>query len=202
MNKQMDNAISMFAKLDIHIPLNALRAETDVLGDALWLRHVHRGGYQGDWSVLALRCQLQHLDAHPILQAFSIEGSQQEWVNLPLLKDCPGIEQVLAQLQCPIRSVRLMRLKAGSSIKPHRDLGLCLEHGQARLHVPIYTDHDVHFFVEGHVIPMGVGELWYFNADAQHEVVNQGHLDRTHLVIDCIANYWLEQCILEGTHHV
>lgn len=202
MIKQLDKVTPLFSKLDVHIPLAALRAETDALGDALWLRHVHQGGYDGDWSVLPLRCQLQHADAHPILQAFSIEGSEQDWVNLPLLKDCPSIEYVLAQLECQICSVRLMRLKAGASIQPHRDHGLCLEHGQARLHVPVYTHSDVRFLVEGHLIPMEAGELWYFNADALHEVVNGGLFDRTHLVIDCTANRWLEQCVFRGTHHV
>ena len=94
-----------------------------------------------------------------------------------------------------------MRLKAGSSIKPHRDHGLGLEHGQARLHVPVYTHPDVRFLVEGQVIPMEAGELWYFNADATHEVVNEGLCDRTHLVIDCIANPWLERRILGDSHH-
>lgn len=191
----------LFARLDAEIPLPALRAEADALAAAQWLGHVNHGGYQGDWHVLALRCQRQHVGAHPILQTFSIEDRGQEWEDLPLLKDCPAIGQVLGQLQCPLRSVRLMRLKAGSSIRPHRDHGLGLEHGQARLHVPVYTHPDVRFLVEGQVIPMEAGELWYFNADATHEVVNEGLCDRTHLVIDCIANPWLERRILGDSHH-
>jgi len=55
--------------------------------------------------------------------------------------------------------------------------------------------------VEGLEIPMAPGELWYFNADATHEVLNQSTQDRTHLVIDCIANAWLADRIGKGQAH-
>ncbi|HBY34527.1 MAG TPA: aspartyl beta-hydroxylase, partial [Delftia acidovorans] len=163
--------------------------------------HVNHGGYEGVWRVMPLRCQRQHVAAHPILQSFSIEEPEEDWKDLPLLQHCPAIRQVLEQLQCPLRSVRLMQLKAGSSIKPHRDHGLGLAHGQARLHVPVHTHPDVQFIVEGRTIPMAAGELWYFNADATHEVVNRGTRDRTHLVIDCLANAWLADSIGKGHAH-
>lgn len=191
----------LFARLDARVSLQALREEVDALLSSPWCDHVNHGGYEGVWRVMPLRCQRQHVAAHPILQSFSIEEPEEDWEDLPLLQHCPAIRQVLEQLQCPLRSVRLMQLKAGSSIKPHRDRGLGLAHGQARLHVPVHTHPDVQFIVEGRTIPMAAGELWYFNADATHEVVNRGTRDRTHLVIDCLANAWLADSIGKGHAH-
>lgn len=191
----------LFARLRAEVRLQTLRDEVDALLSSPWCDHVNHGGYEGVWRVMPLRCQRQHVAAHPLLQSFSIEAPEEDWEDLPLLQQCPAIRQVLEQLQCPLRSVRLMQLKAGSSIKPHRDHGLGLAYGQARLHVPVHTHPDVQFIVEGHVIPMAAGELWYFNADATHEVVNRGTQDRTHLVIDCIANTWLADCICKEHAH-
>ncbi|AOV00196.1 aspartyl/asparaginyl beta-hydroxylase domain-containing protein [Delftia tsuruhatensis] len=191
----------LFARLDARVALQALREEVDALLSSPWCDHVNHGGYEGVWRVMPLRCQRQHVAAHPILQSFSIEEPEEDWEDLPLLQHCPAIRQVLEQLQCPLRSVRLMQLKAGSSIKPHRDRGLGLAHSQARLHVPVHTHPDVQFIVEGRTIPMAAGELWYFNADATHEVVNRGNRDRTHLVIDCLANAWLADSIGKGHAH-
>jgi len=114
-----------------------------------------------------------------------------DWCDLPVLEHCPEIRSVLGQLRCPIKAVRLMRLKAGAEIKPHYDGGLSIEFGEARLHVPIHTSDAVSFIVNNKSIPMNAGELWYFNADQTHEVYNRGSEDRINLVIDCVANDWL-----------
>lgn len=94
-----------------------------------------------------------------------------------------------------------MRLAAGAAIKPHRDHGLGMAFGEARLHVPIHTSAAVSFLVDKQRIPMGAGELWYFNADQIHEVYNRGDEDRINLVIDCVVNDWLRDQILNGAAH-
>lgn len=161
-----------------------------------WVDHVNRRDYAGGWDVLALRCHCEYVDAHPILQSFAME-SDGEWQNLPVLKACPAIDEFLQSLQCPLKAVRLMRLKAGAEIKPHRDRGLSLEYGEARLHLPLQTSNKIHFFVNGREVPMGAGELWYINADQEHSVKNCGDEDRINLVIDCEANKWLKSAITQ-----
>jgi quercetin dioxygenase-like cupin family protein len=186
------------AHLNIPLPTAALQDEVSRLLALSWLPHVNRGDYEGAWDVLPLRCQRQHVGAHPLLQGFAVNGPAQEWDDLPVLQACPTIRQLLSQLQCPLRSVRLMRLHAGASIKPHRDPGLHLGCGEARLHVPIWTHPDVQFVVAGRELPMQEGELWYFNADEEHSVVNRSPRARIHLVMDCLANPWLVRRITEG----
>lgn len=187
----MDTApVVSFARLDVPVPLAGLQADVDRLMAPGWVDHVNQRDYTGRWDVLPLRCQRQHAGSHPILQGFALEGGQ-DWQDLPVLDDCPAIRALLGALDCPLQAVRLMRLHAGAVIHPHRDPGLGIEHGLARLHVPLRTNEAVAFLVDGERLPMRAGELWYFNADQVHEVYNRGDEDRIHLVIDCVANDWL-----------
>lgn len=179
-----------FARIEGAMAVDGLQAELATLLDLGWLEHVNRRDYSGGWDVLPLRCQREHLDAHPILQGFAITHGD-DWVDMPLLERCPAMCEALARLQCPLKSVRLMRLKAGAEIRPHTDVDLSLESGQARLHLPIQTSDAIEFRVRGEAVPMRAGELWYFNAELEHEVYNRGREDRINLVIDCVANDWL-----------
>lgn len=186
------------SRLEIPVPLALLQREMSLLMTRDWLPHVNRGDYDGGWDVMPLRCQAQHVNAHPILQGFSLHAAADDWCDLPAVQQCPSLQQLLHQLQCPLLSVRLMRLHAGANILPHRDRGLHLGCGEARLHVPVWTNPDVHFIVAGQEIPMRAGEVWYFNADEEHEVVNRSTEARTHLVMDCVATPWLVRRIQEG----
>jgi hypothetical protein len=189
--------VVLFARLAANVALPALQAELAALLPRPWLDHVNRGDYSGGWDVLPLRCQRQHVDAHPILQGFAITDGD-DWRDLPVLDHCPAIRGLLAQLPCPLQSVRLMRLKAGARILPHFDHGLSLESGHARLHLSIQTSDAIDFLVEGQRVPMRAGELWYFNAEQTHEVHNRGDEDRINLVIDCVADPWLREQVAAG----
>ncbi|WP_084128093.1 aspartyl/asparaginyl beta-hydroxylase domain-containing protein [Cellvibrio mixtus] len=201
-NEASPSAISpvSFAQIPCVVQLALLQAEVESLLVNPWVDHVNKQDYSGGWDVLPLRCQRQYLDAHPILQGFSIADGE-DWENLPVMAQCPELQNLFNQLQCPIKAARLMRLKAGAAIKPHRDHELSMEFGEARLHVPIHTSDAVSFLVEHKLIPMRAGELWYFNADQIHEVYNRGSEDRINVVIDCVVNDWLRQKISSSVAH-
>jgi hypothetical protein len=195
--EQIKENIISFARLDCTQVALDLQTEIHHLLQGNWVDHVNQKDYQGGWDVLPLRCQRQHVDAHPILQGFAI-ATGDEWENLSVLAHCPLLSAVIAYLQCPVKAARLMRLKAGAEIHPHRDAGLGIEYGEARLHMPIQTSDAVEFYVNQKRIPMEAGELWYINADQVHEVYNRGDEDRINLVIDCVANDWLRKKVYEG----
>ncbi|ARU27700.1 aspartyl/asparaginyl beta-hydroxylase domain-containing protein [Cellvibrio sp. PSBB006] len=188
------------AQVPCHVRLLAMQDELAQLMQQPWVDHVNRKDYSGGWDVLPLRCQRVHVDAHPVLQGFAIANGE-DWQDLPVLARCPAIKAFLQTLRCPLKSVRLMRLKAGAEIKPHRDYGLSLEHGEARLHLSLQTSDKIHFYVNHQRVPMGAGELWYINADQEHAVQNLGDEDRINLVIDCVANDWLREQVTLGWHH-
>jgi len=176
----------------------SLQQELNALLRQNWLPHVNQRDYrQGDlggWDVLALRCAAEYQAAHPILQAFSI-ATQEHWQDLPCLESSPALLSVIKSLACPVKSVRLMRLHSGAEIKPHRDLGLSLEQGEARLHLPLQTNDALNFYVDEKRVPMRAGELWYINADQVHWVENKGQEARINLVIDCEVNTWLRELV-------
>lgn len=192
--KCLDMDICSSALLDRLEISSQLQDELLQLQQLAWLAHVNQRDYHGSWDVLVLRCAREYQTAHPILQAFSIAQAD-AWQDLAHFSACPAMLALVHSLKCPIKSVRLMRLHAGAHILPHRDLGLCVEHGEARLHLPLQTHDKLAFYVNNQQVPMQVGELWYINADQTHWVENKGNEARINLVIDCEVNNWLRDLV-------
>ncbi|MDF2186944.1 aspartyl/asparaginyl beta-hydroxylase domain-containing protein [Paraflavitalea sp. CAU 1676] len=175
------------AKIDWEINILTLRQEILLL-PSTWSPHFNTQHYEGEWTVLPLRAPGGHHDR--IIPDLMQEG---EYQDTPLMQNCPAIRQLISTFQCPIRSVRLLNLKRGAIIKEHRDHELAFEHGEARLHIPVFTNEHVEFFVQQERIIMEPGECWYINANLPHRVANYGPTDRIHLVIDCTVNDWLRE---------
>jgi Aspartyl/Asparaginyl beta-hydroxylase len=96
------------------------------------------------------------------------------------------IEAQIAPLfpQCSIMRVQLTELPPGSTIQPHRDVGiLALIH---RLHVPIVTHDDVKFFIAGQVFSLKPGRLYDLNNVVVHSVENRSDVMRVHLMVDML----------------
>lgn len=121
------------------------------------------------------------------------------WVDTPLLQQSPYIQEVLNTLQCKKTNVRLMRIEPGGFLQEHTDPQLDLErHNQVRLHVPIFTNDDVDFILNGKRVPLQPGELWYMRLSDPHSVNNNSDQERIQLSIDVVVNDWVESLILSG----
>ena len=160
-----------------------------------WTPHYVPDNYTGDWNVLPLRYACGAV--HPILRAATSSGTN-AWEDSALLSICPAVRGVLDALHCPIASVRLMRLAAGSVIHEHSDHDLAAEHGTARLHVPVLTNDDIDFRLRGARVSMRAGEMWYLRLSEPHSVANRGARDRVHLVIDATVNAWLAGVLIQA----
>ena len=77
----------------------------------------------------------------------------------------------------------LVRLPAGGTVEPHRDLGRSFNVSH-RLHIPVVTNDGVRFTVGGETCSLGVGEMWEINNLRPHAVVNEGEGARVHLIFD------------------
>jgi hypothetical protein len=165
--------------------------------DREWIQHFVKQHFDGDWSVLPLRSPATA--KHPVQMIYS-DPTCETFVDTPLLASCPSMAAALTQFECPLRSVRLMRLGAGSVIKPHSDFDLDVDHGNVRLHVPVVTNDRVDFRLNGERVTLREGECWYLRLSDQHSVTNAGDTDRVHLVIDAIVNEWLMDLMRSSNH--
>jgi|SRR5882672_2563673 len=178
-------------KLPFAFDPTLLRSDLEQFAPEDWTAHFNADYYEGDWSGVALRSVsgvASQLYPDPLA-----EGS---FVDTPILDRCPNIRAVLALFKCPLRSVRFLRLAAGSTIREHRDYDLGYEDGQIRLHVPIISNADVVFFLDAQRIEMNEGECWYLDLNLPHWVENRSGVDRIHLVIDCEVNEWLRELLV------
>jgi hypothetical protein len=122
-------------------------------------------------------------------------GAAESFAATEALDACPYFQEVLAAFQCPLKSVRLLRLAPGSIIREHSDFELGEQLGEVLLHVPVVTNSQVEFYLAGKSVAMDAGECWYLDLSLPHRVQNQGASERVHLVLDCVLNEWLRDLI-------
>lgn len=157
-----------------------------------WLPHYNRADYDGDWSGVALRSgsgSAAELFNNPNVTAFR---------DTPVLERCGYFREVISSFQCPLGSVRLLRLAPGSRILEHTDYGLSYRDGDLRFHVPIASNPETEFVVAGRRLILASGDAWYIDFSLPHRIHNRGRTDRVHLVIDGKVNDWAHAAISAG----
>jgi hypothetical protein len=183
-------------RLRLPVSFDPVRLEGDLraLGSTDWIQHFVKQNFEGDWSIIPLRGKAGA--THPVMMIYS-DPTCREFADTPMLSACAYFREVLDAFAAPLRAVRLMRLTPGSVIKEHTDLDLSLEDGTVRLHVPIVTNADVAFYLNGTRVVLDAGSCWYLRLSDPHSVVNGGATDRVHMVIDAQVNDWVTN-VFEG----
>ena len=184
----------MLSRAQLPVPVDAAGLERQVAAIApdAWIPHFNRAGYEGDWSGAPLRSpggEIGRITANP--------AGAQPYADTSLMSQCPAASAVLHALACEPLAVRLLRLGPGARVLEHRDGGLGFESGEVRIHVPVTTNPGVEFRHAGRIVDMRPGEAWYLNLELPHSVSNDGDSERTHLVIDCQRNAWLERLLAQ-----
>lgn len=180
-------------RLPLTFDVAALRADLARLASDDWVPHFNTFTYEGDWSGVALRSV-----GGVAKQLYPDPTATEEFADTAYLDRCPAARAALNSLRCPLLSARFLRLAAGSIIREHRDLNLGYEDGELRVHVPIHSNPDVEFLLEGRRIEMRAGEAWYLDLNLPHAVANRGRSDRVHLVVDCAVNDWMRSLLERG----
>ena len=129
------------------------------------------------------------------------DGSWTEWLDMPLLNDCPHLSSVVDTFRANtcVTLVRLLRLAPGAVIDEHTDptLGLHVERSVIRLTIPILINDAVTFFLNDNPVPMQPGECWYLRLSDPHRVVNFGTTERISMSIDMVPNEWVRSLIVQ-----
>src|SRR5688572_25071476 len=161
------------------VPVETFQREVECIGQE-WKPHFNTVQYEGNWTVISLRSPGGTSE-----RIVPDEMGEACYMDTPLMNECPAISHWIQQLPCEVMSVRLLNLQSRAFIKEHRDYELSFEQGEARLHLPVFTNKDVWFHIDNVPLQMQEGECWYMNANLPHRVVNNGNSARIHLVIDC-----------------
>jgi len=173
-------------KLPLQFDCARLNADLARIASEDWVPHFNKAYYEGDWSAVPLRSV-----GGGARKIYTDPTRPDECADTPILQRCPYLQEVLRTFECPLRSVRLLRLGAGARILEHTDLNLGYEDDEIRIHLPIATNPDVEFFLNSERVRMNAGECWYLNFNLPHRLFNGGTIDRVHLVIDCKVNDWV-----------
>lgn len=184
-----DTRVAVSFRFPFVFDVARLRADVDAAVSAGWIAHFNTDSYAGDWSGIPLRAN------NPVVPMFA-DPSNDEWHDTDAMRACTYVPVVLRAFECPLESVRFLKLAAGAEIKEHHDPGASLEQGLARIHIPIRTSDAVEFFLGGQRMHWAEGEAWYGNFALPHRVVNRGTADRIHLVIDARTNEWLRATLV------
>lgn len=170
-------------QLPFQFDVSKLQGELKSILKTKWIPHFNTDGYAGKWNSIALYAK----DGDPS-NIFATGGDHLK--ETAILNNSPYFKEVINQFKCPLLSVRLLKLEKGAFIKPHRDYKLGYEDDNFRLHIPIITNKDVDFVLDGLKLEMKEGECWYTNVNYIHSVSNKGKSNRIHLVIDGKRNSW------------
>ncbi len=187
-------------RLPLDFEPQRLAHDLAALSAVQWTAHFVQQNYEGDWSAIALRASATA--KHPIQMIFS-DPTCTTFIDTPFLAGAPYFQHVLGQFECPLLSVRLMRLAPGSIIKEHRDPDLSFEQGTVRVHIPVVSNPEVDFRLNGTRCEMPAGSTWYLRLSDPHTVANRGTTERVHMVIDAAVNDWLTDLFrrASGTGH-
>ena len=168
-----------FLQLPLTFDAAALAAEIDALGESAWRPHPQ--GFPGNSGLPLLSC-----DGDP--DSDSVRGPMRP---TPQLEALPYLQQVLAKIGAVWGRTRLMRLSGQAEVNPHVDLSYYWrEH--MRVHVPVLTQPTVRFICGDAEVNMKAGECWIFDTWRRHQVFNDDHRPRIHLVADTVGGrgFW------------
>jgi hypothetical protein len=168
-----------FVQLPLQFDARVLASEIAALGDVAWYDHPQK--FAGNSMLPLLATGGDPADE-------SLDG---EMAPTPQLLRCPYMMQVLASFGAVLGRTRLMRLDSHAEVSVHVD-GAYYWAERVRVHVPIKTQPSVRFVCGGQTTHMGEGECWIFDTWRKHEVFNDAHEQRIHLVADTVggAEFW------------
>ena len=173
---------------------NFLRIATGVDVTPLLLALQRNSNLWGADKVRSEFDQSPHRDVDDILLRFSDTsapdvGDELLCNDLPAMKLFPQVRPLIYGLMARVEGdllgrVMLTKLAPGKRIHPHSDVLGRYANTMSRFHIPLQSGPGCVFRAGDEHVHMAPGEVWDFNAHAEHEVINNSGDDRIHLIID------------------
>lgn len=181
------NTLIRSIKFPLVFDVAKLKSDLSNIMSEKWVAHYNTNDYSGKWTSVALMSTDGKSDT-----IFALSNTNDTIKATEILDTCVYFKEILDGFHFEKTAVRLLQLAVGAEIKPHSDHCLGYEDGSFRLHIPIITNPDVEFILDGQRLIMSEGECWYIDANFEHSVANRGNQDRIHLVIDGLRNDWTD----------
>lgn len=177
----------------LRLPLrfDATRLAQDLAGmeEAWWQNHLS-DYHDGNWQSISLYA--------PGGERTSQVSYGSAFAPTEAMSGCAYVQEVLDRIPGVKNRVRFLRLRPGGRIFPHSDPMHQIDPRMVRVHVPVRTNPQVAFTVNGKGLQMSPGETWFVDVRFRHAVTNAGADDRVHLVVDVLANDELRALMREG----
>jgi|TARA_B110000444_G_scaffold249354_1_gene274360 hypothetical protein len=161
---------------------------------------------KGDWDAVSIKGYSDDINniLKPGVLKSDVEPADLRWTSLYEEPDLLSLKEILSHIPAEFERVRIMRLKAGTTIKKHTDkVDKEIKNGKlVRLHVPLRTSDNVHFYLwegktENH-FNLKIGKYYYVDVSKPHAVHNKSDFDRLHLVVDCYNNPRLQNLLKQS----
>lgn len=169
------------------------RGEPGLWREDTYLRDYPQGPF-GDTETIMLRFPAKRVaETEAELAAYGLSDSQHESIEYPNWHLLPEAHPIVFGLMASVKATRLGRVM----INRVRPGGRIARHADTPAHTEYYTRF--HFVLQsspGALLHCGSGEaaevsnylpgtVFWFNNKLEHEVVNNGSVDRIHMVMDC-----------------
>jgi hypothetical protein len=184
----MNKPTTTYLQLPFAFDVDKLVRDLDIINQQEWSPMLYKHNYQGDWNSVAL-----YAPDGDTQNTFAFSDSNATLKPTIFLEQCDYLKEVIHSFKAPILSARLLKLTVGSVIKPHEDHKMGYEDNNFRIHIPMTTNDQVSFILDGEQLKLLPGTCWYINANFTHSVSNLGTEDRVHLVIDLERNTWSDE---------
>lgn len=160
--------------------INALRAHTGIWREVT-LRQDYAGSAHAATETVFLRAPASLVNVLDELDCMDMPAIQRlspaVLDTMGRLSDAVGVREWGRAM--------IVKLREGGCITPHTDQGAYARY-YARFHYVLHSTRGCHFTVGDETVHMATGELWWFNHQVEHHVVNDGPV-RIHLIFDATA---------------
>ena len=151
---------------------------------------------KGNWDAISIRGYSDDIGniLKPGVLKSNVKVEPIRWTRLYEEAELLPIKEILSHIPAEFERVRVMRLKAGTTIKKHTDkVDKEIKNGNiVRIHIPLKTSLNVHFYLwegkEQYHFNLETGKYYYTDVSKPHAVHNKADFDRLHLVVDCYNN--------------
>lgn len=187
----MDNFYKLLSGVNttqLLLAIHRLQKSNNVWKEDTYLRDYPQGPF-GDVESIILRFPTRSNEETRAAQAGEIDGfDQHENYDTPIFAHLPEARKVIFDLMAFVQGERLGRciinkLNMGGKISPHVDGHPHAEYWD-RFHIVLQSSPGCNFRCGDETVYMETGDVWWFNNEIEHEVVNNSAEDRIHLIVD------------------